>query len=304
MSERGSTVDRPGPVHDNALRWLAVHDLVTLCRWIGVDADEGSVRISEALPATTQHADLVVGLSPGRLAHIEFVTTVGADLPLRMHEYRSRLMRREPGCRLEQHVLVLGRGQLRDEYGDAEHWFRLHVTYLRDRDPSELLGSPSLAPLAALARAGSHRQRTGILQDALQVIRSGERDEDRRAALIDTAESLAQIYLEAPIIDAAGKERVMPIDIDPEVWQRTVEKNAELERRKPELEALVPTVRAVRTVLQHRFGEDRLMTMLAWAMTDRDDGSALGDPDTAVSRALEAESLAGLMATYLGFDGS
>lgn len=125
MPERG---DQRGPVHDNALRWLAVHDLVTLCRWIGVEADEGSVRISEALPATTQYADLVIGVAPGRLAQVEFVTTVGNDLAVRMHEYRSRLMRREPGCRLEQHVLVLGRGDLPSEYGDSEYWFRLHVT--------------------------------------------------------------------------------------------------------------------------------------------------------------------------------
>jgi hypothetical protein len=291
-------VDQRGPVHDNALRWLAVHDLVTLCRWIGVEADEASVRISESLPATTQYADLVIEVARGELAQVEFVTTVGPDLPVRMHEYRSRLMRREPGCSLTQHVLVLGRGKVPSEHRGLDYWFRLHVTYLRDCDPGTLLASPSLAPLAPLGRVASQKERTSLLRQALEVIRDGEGDEQRRDALVGTAESLARIYLDGITIAGAREERVMPIEIDPDVWDWAMERARESERVvQPVVEVLRPFVDDTETVLRHRFGEHPFTRRLALRVT-------YADPQSAVKRVLEAESLDELVESYLEFKGS
>jgi predicted transposase YdaD len=58
-----------GPVHDNALRLLSASDLVALCRWLGIDTSERSIRLSEALPAATRYVDLIAAVAPGRLAH-------------------------------------------------------------------------------------------------------------------------------------------------------------------------------------------------------------------------------------------
>ena len=62
-----------GPVYDNAVRLLASTDLVALCHWLGIDATAESIRVSEALPAATLYADLLVRAGPGRLEHVEFV---------------------------------------------------------------------------------------------------------------------------------------------------------------------------------------------------------------------------------------
>lgn len=287
-------VEQRGPVHDNALRWLAVHDLVTLCRWIGVEADEGSVRISESLPAATQYADLVIEVAPGQLAQVEFVTTVESDLPVRMHEYRSRLMRRQPGWRLRQHVVVLGRGEVLETHGDEDHWYRLFVTYLRDQDPKELLSHPSLAPLAVLARAASPAERAALLAEALEVIKDREPDETRRSDLIDTAASLARIRLQRPtIVELLGKESAMPIDIDPEelAWVRGVRKQAERDALLQFVEANDPVHKGVLAILRHRFGDQERLEDLAWYITIKDVASAH-------ERALEAKDLGELMASY------
>ena len=203
----------PGPIYDNALRLLAASDLAALCRWLGIDADEQSIRVSEALPATTQYVDLLAETGTDHLAHVEFVHGDGRDLGVRMVGYRARIMRQHTGRSLRQHVLVLGRANVPRVVRDGDEFaLRLHVTYVRDHDPVELLTTPSLAPLAPLGRAVDATQRRWVLGEALSVIKR-DAEPARRQELAAVAATLASVYLAADSIDAAWKEAAMPLDI-------------------------------------------------------------------------------------------
>jgi hypothetical protein len=241
------------------------------------------------LPAGTQYADLVVEVAPGRLAQVEFVTKVEPDIGLRMHEYRSRLMRREPDCRLEQHVLVLGQGTVPEQFGDDQHWFRLNVAYLRDRDPAELLSSPSLAPLAVLARADSPQTRASTMQAALTVIQRREPDRTRRERLAEMTLALARIYLEGRTIEEAEKEVGVSFDLSELV--------AEHRRASAELRAYMARVgpeqigreTLLGPLLRKRFGfDDRIPDLVEKLATE--------PPEVCVQRVMDAKTLDDLIA--------
>ncbi len=205
---------QPGPIYDNALRLLAAEDLVALCRWLGIVADPGTVRLSEALPSATQYADLLVGAGPGQLAQVEFVRRPARDLAARMLKYRARIMRLEPGVGLRQHVVVLAEGLVANETADGDRFFaRFDITYLRQQSPAWLLSQVGLAPLASLGKVGRASDRPLILRDALEVIRRGAPPE-RARQLVDVAAVLAAIHLDAATIEAVGREAAMPISLE------------------------------------------------------------------------------------------
>ncbi len=205
---------QPGPIYDNALRMLAAEDLLALCRWLGIVADPGTVRLSEALPSATQYADLLVGAGPGQLAQVEFVRRPARDLAARMLEYRARIMRLEPSAGLRQHVVVLAEGLVANELSDGDRFFaRFDVTYVREESPAWLLSQAGLAPLASLGKVARSSDRPLILRDALDVIRRGAPPE-RARQLADVAAVLAAIHLDVATIEAVGREAAMPISLE------------------------------------------------------------------------------------------
>jgi predicted transposase YdaD len=220
-----------GPVYDNALRQLAAGELVGLCHWLGITADAGSVRLSESLPAATQYPDLLVSVGPGRLVQVEFERRPRSDLPLRLLEYRARIMRRNPGCSLGQHVVVLAGGQVSTELRDGDHFFcRTSVTYLRDHDPDELLTDVSVAPLASLGRVAPPRGRAQVLRSALEMI-GARAAPDRVSDLAAVAIVLAGIHLDPDTIEQARKEAGMPISLEGTVAGRILRQRAEARGR-------------------------------------------------------------------------
>ena len=195
-----------GPIYDTALRWLTASSLPAIIDWLGVDPGEDPVMVSESLPAMAMQTDLLVQVARDRLVHVEFGRRVERDLPGRMLEYRARIMRSRPDMLLFQHVLILADGNLASRFGDGEHAFRLHVTYLRERNPREFLHTSSLAPLAVLATAESPRNREDHLRAAFRVIRASEFDHRRLDGLVKVAGTLAQIYLRSRTILKIWKE--------------------------------------------------------------------------------------------------
>ncbi|MBK6872088.1 MAG: Rpn family recombination-promoting nuclease/putative transposase [Kineosporiaceae bacterium] len=216
MSDTPSPSENPrsGPIYDNALRTLAGDEILAVCGWLGIQADPGTVRLSEALPSATQYADLLVGTGPGRLAQVEFIRRPARNLPIRMLEYRARIMRLEPTARLYQHVVVLAGGDVENELTDGDRFFtRFDVTYVRRQDPDELLSQVALAPLASLGAVQRTRDRRVILRRALQVIHDGAAPEQARR-LVDVAAVLAAIHLDAATIEEVGREAAMPISLE------------------------------------------------------------------------------------------
>lgn len=138
---------------------------------------------------------------------MEYETNVRAGFSRRMVEYRGRVLKRHPGERVRQYVLVLGDGDV-DSCDDAEIGFALGLTpiYLREYDPAAFLTDPAAAPFAVLA-AGDAQQRKKALVAALRLILA--RGGTRKGELLQSAERLAAIRMDAPTIQDARKESGM-----------------------------------------------------------------------------------------------
>lgn len=244
---------QPGPVYDNAVKFVAATDVDELCRWLGVPAGPGAVQLSESMPGQTMQADLLLRSDPGHIWQVEFVTHVTTDLARRLVAYRARVMEFHPGDSLQQHVLVLGRGKVAGEVRDAEEfWMRVHVSYLRDRDPEDLLKTPALAPLAVLGRASGTKERRALLRAALRAISTGA-DPACRPELTDAATTLAAIRLDRATIAAIGKETNVPIDLrDTDLAQSFLQEGRE-----------EGWAESMALVLHLRYGQDERIPILA-----------------------------------------
>lgn len=277
----------PGPIYDNALRYLAASELAALCGWLGIDARSENIRVSESLAAVTRYADLLISTGPD-LVHVEFVRRVTPDLPLRMLDYRARIMMAWPGTSLTQILVVLADGHIAENLHDqpALH-HHTHVTYLRDADPTTLLSNPALAPLACLARATDTTERTDLLRRALIVIRDHAPPE-RRDDLASTALVLAAIRLDPDTIDSARKEADMPISLEGTLAGDIIAQRAHTAglaegRTEGEVTTLI-------TLLTTRFGDDPRVPDLARILHTR---AGLGT----IPRILAAATLDDLLAT-------
>jgi len=282
---------RRGSVYDNALRLLATVDVAALCRWLGVEVGGDPERLSEALPARTQHADLIVRVGEGRLVRVEFVRRPDATLPLRMLEYRARIMRREPGHTLVQHVVVLAEGSVPGWLLDgADLARRLNVVYLRDRPPEEFLDDPALAPRAVLARPGGRWPGpVDLLREVLGLLAALD-DPERRAGLTEAASVLAAIRLDDVTIERTGREIGMPITLEGTIGGRSLEKRLRAKLTEEIRAEVTEEVRAMlATVLRRTFGDDPRIPQAVVRL------AALG-PAAAVERALTATSLDALLA--------
>lgn len=253
-------MSRPGPIYDNAVRFLAATDVNELCRWVGIPVGPAITPISESLPGYPMQADLLVESGTGGISQVEFVTHVTGDLIRRLVEYRARVMDIHPDRSLQQHVLVLGRGKVARMVRDAEEfWMRLHVFYARDQDPADLLKNPSLAPLAVLGRASGAAERQSLLRAALRTICTGA-DPSRRRKLSETATTLAAIRLPRATIESIWEEIDVPIDIrDTDLARSFVQEG----REEGRLDAAAEWAAAA---LRRRFGADERLPRLAAAL--------------------------------------
>jgi predicted transposase/invertase (TIGR01784 family) len=173
-------------------------------------------------------ADLVVQVGSDHVIHVEFETNPNRDLIRRMLDYRARLMHEYPGCRVNQYVVVLGRGSVAD-FDDLERFgftLDVHVVYLRDKDPTELLTKPLLAPFAVLA-GGSRSEREQAFSTALRLLWSG--GHPKAVRLMQVLEALAGIWLDRSTVERIEKENDMSIEplvefyLETEVGQRMVD---------------------------------------------------------------------------------
>jgi hypothetical protein len=261
-------------VYDNAVRLLAAVDVAAMCRWLKLDVEGEPERLSESLPTHAQNADLVVRIGPGRLAQVEFTRRPEPWFAERMIEYRSRIMTRERGCALSQHVVVLDRGRAPRFVRDGDEFaMRLHVTYLRDHEPVEFLTDPSLAPLAVLARSTGIAGHVHALREALDVL-AGVNDPRRREKLTGVASVLAAIHLDADTIERVTKESDMPISLEGTVAGRSLEARGEARGRRT----------VIATLLRRRFGDDDRIPTVAERLASL-------PQELAVSTALEAATL-------------
>lgn len=206
----GPAERRPGPMYDDAMRVLVEDDLGAVLSLVGVDGT--ATRLNPSLAASTRTVDLLVR-TPSGLVHVEFVKDPSPDLDLRMVDYRLRLRRAHRHDPIRQAVLVLRDIAVPRAYTDPVDDDQLvcswSVVRLGDRDPADLLGSPTTAALAPLAR-GTTRDRIATLLAAAD--RIGEVDDpDRRATLFGVAVTMASIVLPSRTIATTLEEDAMPV---------------------------------------------------------------------------------------------
>ena len=243
---------------------------MAMCRLLGEDPVEEPVLLSESLPVNAMFVDALLRVGPNRLLHTEFVRQVEPDLGPRMLEYRARIMRRHPGMTLVQHVLLLADGTVPDRFGDEEYSFRLHVSYLRDRHPKEFLATPSLAPLAVLAKAHDERARVVNFKSSLRVISGAGTSPSRIQELAGAAGALATVRLTSRTIKQIWKETLVNV-LTHEDWQRFFDAlkpaNEQERLEDEEYNKAQPTARVYLGLMDYRFGyaEGQGRTALALA---------------------------------------
>jgi hypothetical protein len=242
---------RRGPVYDDAMKILADDDLGALLSVFGISG--GVQRLNVELAASTMKADLLAQ-TPGGIVHVEFVKDATPDLELRMVDYRLRLRRRHRVTPIAQYVLVLRDILVPERYDDVDGG-RLSCSWtvvrLPELDPVVLLGSPTTAALASLAR-GSSVQRSAVLTAAAELI-TADTDPDRRDVLMGAAATLASIVLPGHTIITALKEATMPVPVrDTPLGRELYEEGRQEGRQEGDRQAVL---RLTRLMLRRRFGD-------------------------------------------------
>lgn len=259
----------PGPTYDATLRWLVANDPGAICRLLGEGTSEPPELLSESLPVNAVFVDALLRVGTDRLMHTEFVRRVEPDLAARMLEYRARIMRRYPGLTLVQHVLLLADGVLASRFGDSEHGFRLHVTYLREVLVEAVLAQPSLAPLAVLAAAPDEVARVRHFQESLRVIRRTEPHRARAEELAGAAGVLAVLRLGSRTIRWTWREMLMDAITREDVerfWEALQPANEQERLEDLAYEKALPVARFIDEVLERKFGGDLRSGRLALAL--------------------------------------
>jgi hypothetical protein len=202
-----------GQPYDTAMRRWVERNLPTVAVWLDPAVAGLPPTAFIQRPATfavpSIVADLLITAGKSRLMHVEYETSPRKGLVARMFNYRARIMSLYPKTRLTQHVIVLENGRVRG-HDDVRNGFLLdlRIMYVRERDPTEFLADPVLAPLAVLAR-GRRTRREHSFGAALRLIRDS--GHPGSAELFQTAEILALIRLDAITIDRIRKENGMSI---------------------------------------------------------------------------------------------
>ncbi|WP_163510290.1 hypothetical protein [Fodinicola acaciae] len=276
---------QPGPIYDNALKRLTAHHLGDICQWLGLGSPVDVVAESEELPAHGQRVDLLVRIGDRRLAHIEFFRRGDRNAAARMVEYLARAGQRFPGFSIEQFILLLGAGEIEEEFRRDALTVHFHVIKLRECDPAELLLRPAAAPLAVLAKCsrGGRRQ---LLRDALEAIaKSGA---PHTKTLMEIAETLARICLPLDVVTATGREARMPFDLSEfPPSPGIIQAHADGEARGVALGEARGGAKMVGIMLRSRFGDDPRIDRIAGRLAE-------GDPEVAFRTAMNAASLADL----------
>jgi hypothetical protein len=217
-------------------------------------------------------------MSEKRLAHVEFFRRVDSSVLARMVEYLARIWQRFPDCEVEQHIVLLGGGDIEEEFHRDSLSVRFHVHKLSDCDPAELLRRPATMPLAVLAKAppSGHRQ---LLREVLETIaKSGSPD---TKTLMEIAETLARVHLPLDEVIAVGREARMLFDLtgfppSPGIIQAYADGEAHGEARGE--------AKMLGIMLRSRFGDDPRIDRIASRLAE-------GDPKRAFDAASTAASL-------------
>ena len=217
MDERGAPGEepreegsRPGPLYDLTLKDMFGFDLPGACELLGVEVEGEPVPLTVEFTLTSRVVDLLVRVGPGRLMHLEYARRAERDLVPRMLVYRGLIMQMFPKDLVEQHVLVLGEGEVAGyrDYARNDFALNLRVHYLRSADPERFLGTVNFAPLAILRR-GDPTEVEKVATQVVEAVRA--RGGDRTEELLKFVSVLAVIASDPDVVEKIIEETEMTV---------------------------------------------------------------------------------------------
>src|SRR5450432_2994133 len=152
MTEATTGLDAVDHPYDLAMRMWGTLNMKQTVRWLDpavpILRQKAYSNRETSFAAPVLRADQLMSVGRRHLLHVEYETEPDAGLVQRMYDYRGRVMRRFPGRRITQHIIVLGGGQVRghDDFEANGFALDLKVIYLRDCDPASFMSEAFLAP--------------------------------------------------------------------------------------------------------------------------------------------------------------
>jgi len=231
---------------DNICKYLSEQYPESFATWILGEALTRADILKTELSVEPIRADFVAMLHPQeQILHLEFQVEPITDppMPLRMLDYYVRLQRQHR-CTIEQAIIFLKRttsaAAYIEQFTDTNTVHRYRVIRLWDQDPTPLLASPALLPLATLAQTDSPN---ALLEQVASRIDMIEELEQRRN-ISACAEVIASLRFEQDFIRQFLREDLMRESV---IYQEIIREGMQQGKRE---EALSYTMR----LLTRRFG--------------------------------------------------
>jgi predicted transposase/invertase (TIGR01784 family) len=198
--------------YDNTCKYLAESSPASFVRWLLNMEPERVEVLKTELSSEPLRADSLVLLQvSAQILHLEFQTLPYSNppVPVRMLEYKSRLLKEYPGYPLVQFVIFLKSTNselvYENEYRDSSTVHRYRVIRLWEEDPAPLLEASELLPLAALAKSDDPNT---LLRQVSQRVAMME-DVGLRQNIIASASILAGLRFEETFIRSVLREDLM-----------------------------------------------------------------------------------------------
>jgi len=197
--------------YDNICRYLAVEYPVAFGSWL-LDTDAIAIQpLPTELNLEPIRSDALYFLPErNQILHLEFQTVPASKppLPLRMLDYWVRL-HRQYECSIEQVVIFLketsSEAVFVERFAFERTFHSYRVLRIWEQDPTRLLSSPGLLPLAVLARTDSQ---TALLEQIAARVDTIE-EPDRQRNISACVEVLARLKFEEDLIRQFLREDLM-----------------------------------------------------------------------------------------------
>ncbi len=197
--------------YDNICKYLAEQYPLDFANWLFTN-DTSNIRVLKTeLSLEPIRADSVTFLQTiNKIFHIEFQTLPASTPPIdfRMLDYYTRL-KREYNCQIEQVVIFLKQTGseivYKQEYTDTYTSHHYRVIRLWEQDSAQLLDSPALLPLAALARSNS----PDVLLEQVAVQVDMIEESNARSSISACTQILAGLRFDRSLINQIFREEIM-----------------------------------------------------------------------------------------------
>ncbi|MFN6465327.1 MAG: Rpn family recombination-promoting nuclease/putative transposase [Nostoc sp. DedVER02] len=224
---------------DNVCRYLSEQYPENFATWLLGKTPADVKDLKTELSVEPVRADCIILLNPQEeILHLEFqVTPVSVPpMPIRMLDYYARLRRQYSFYPIEQVVIYLKETSSNtvfiEQFTDTNTVHRFRAIRIWEQDPTSLLASVGLLPLAVLARTDSPESL--LSQVAAQVDMIEEPSQQRNISAC--TQLLAGLKYDNNLITSLLREELMQESV---VYQRIIRQGIEQGRREEALSVVM-----------------------------------------------------------------